>query len=140
MLLLRRVLARAVASPTESTAIDLPSEAVVAATTTMIGIITEGGAIGSGARAQTVLESRRSVLPIAEVGVIQTDTDRERGATEVVLQALGSTTAIRRERGNLVRPKRNADVSETSLGSTETELGLPMPLTQSQTKIELKRT
>jgi hypothetical protein len=49
-------------------------------------------------------------------------------------------TAILRERGNLVRPKRNADVSETSLGSTETELGLPMPLTQSQTKIELKRT
>jgi hypothetical protein len=59
MLLLRRVLARAVASPTGSTAIDLPGEAVVAATTTMIGIITEGGAIGSGARAQTVLESRR---------------------------------------------------------------------------------
>jgi hypothetical protein len=143
MLLLRRVLARAVASRTGSIAIDLPGEAVVVATTTMIGIITGGGAIGSGARVQTVLESRRLVLLIAEVvGVIQTDTDRERGATEVVLQARGSTTAIRIERGNQVkiRRRRNVDVKETNHGSTGTLLGLPMPLTQIPTKIELRRT
>jgi DNA-binding protein len=141
MPLLRHVLARVVASPTGSTAIDL-GEAVVVATMTMIGIITGGGAIGSGARVQTVLESRRWVLLIAGVDVIQTDTDRERGVTEVVLQARGSTTAIRIERGNLVktRPKRNVDVKETSQGSTETELGLLMPLTQNLAKIELRRT
>jgi hypothetical protein len=59
MPLLRHVLAKAVASPTGSTAIDLPEEAVVVATMTMIGIIIGGGAIGSVARVQTVLESRR---------------------------------------------------------------------------------
>jgi hypothetical protein len=60
MLLLCHVLAKVVASPTGSIAIDLPGEAVVVATKTMIGIITGGGAIGSGARVQTVLlEIRR---------------------------------------------------------------------------------
>jgi DNA-binding protein len=83
------------------------------------------------------------VLLIAEVvGVIQTDTDRERGATEVVLQARGSTTAIRIEKESLVKilPKRNVDVKEINLGSTGTELGLPMLLTQNPTKIEMRRT
>jgi hypothetical protein len=59
MFLLRHVLAKVVASLTGSTAIVLPGEAVVVATMTRIGIITGGGAIGSGVRVQMVLEIRR---------------------------------------------------------------------------------
>lgn len=140
--LLHHAPARAVANLTGSTAIDLLGEAVVAATTTRIGIITERGAIGSGARALTVLEIRRLVLLIAGVGVIQTDTERGRGVTEVVLLVQESTTAIQIERGNLVKilPKRNDDARRTRRGKTGTEFGLPMPLTQNKKKKEPRRT
>lgn len=140
--LLHHAPARAVANLTGSTAIDLLGEAVVAATTTRIGIITERGAIGSGARVQTVLEIRRLVLLIAGVGVIQTDTERGRGVTEVVLLVQESTTAIQIERRNLVKilPKRNVDARRTRRGKTGTEFGLPMPLTQNKKKEEPRRT